>query len=158
MAEWLKEQWHMLTTSEVWGLWNDPQPIIDGITKESGVFDDGLLEVKMDSILNQLGDMFGPTFKRMINIDAMDANTGTFTKFTEKTNTYNEFGEITIASSSIPFVFPATKWGNSVFIDGGVVYSADLSSGVQRCREIVDDDSNITVDIVITHARKKDRF
>lgn len=34
-------------------------------------------------------------------------------------------------------------------MDGGTVYNTNLVSAVQRCREMVDDDSEITIDIII---------
>jgi hypothetical protein len=37
-------------------------------------------------------------------------------------------------------------------VDGGVVWNLNLASAVQRCREIVDDDSQITVDVVVCAA------
>ena len=35
-------------------------------------------------------------------------------------------------------------------MDGGTVWNTNLVSAVERCREIVDDDSNITLDVIVT--------
>jgi len=54
------------------------------------------------------------------------------------------------SSAAIPFVFPNEKWSDgSVVMDGGAVWNLNLVSAVQRCREQVDDDSQIYLDIVI---------
>jgi predicted acylesterase/phospholipase RssA len=130
MVEWLEEQWKALKTNEVWGLWKESFPIISGLTKETGIFEDEQLLIKLTWLLDTIGAKFGHDFKRMLNINATDANTGTFSRFTEKTNTFDDFAEISVASSSLPGIFPSTKWFDKVFIDGGVIYGADLSSAV----------------------------
>jgi hypothetical protein len=40
-------------------------------------------------------------------------------------------------------------------MDGGTVWNLNLVSAVQRCREIVDSDSDINLDIVSVHGGKK---
>lgn len=63
-----------------------------------------------------------------------------------------------LSSAAIPFVFPDQKWDNGQFvaIDGGSVWNTNLVSAVQRCRESVDSDSQITVDIVVCFAHDID--
>ena len=97
-------------------------------------------------------------FNRMVYIDAQDAITGSIIPFSEKTTPYDQFSDVVLASSSIPGVFPATVYpdarapsGKFVFIDGGVVWGAPLAGAINRCKEIVDEESKITVDILITH-------
>jgi len=34
-------------------------------------------------------------------------------------------------------------------MDGGTVWNTNLVSAVERCREIVDDDSQITLDVIV---------
>jgi predicted acylesterase/phospholipase RssA len=66
----------------------------------------------------------------MFNIDATDANTGTFTHFTEQNTSWDQIVEAAMASSSIPGVFPSTKMNGKVYFDGGVIWTADFSSGI----------------------------
>ena len=40
MVDWLTEHWRTLHTKEVFHLWKKWDPIIHGITEETGVFDD----------------------------------------------------------------------------------------------------------------------
>lgn len=42
-------------------------------------------------------------------------------------------------------------------LDGGVLWGADLASAVERCREVVDSDSKISVDVLITHTGKMEK-
>jgi predicted acylesterase/phospholipase RssA len=152
MVEWLTDHWRSLHTKDVFHLWDKWDPIIHGIFKESGVFDDHPLSVLMNEILKDIGDKYGNSFKRMITIEAMDAISGSLIPFTEKTIDYLDFAKVVLSSASLPGVFPATKWGDWLFIDGGLVWGANVVSAVKRCREIVDSDDKISVDMLITHA------
>ena len=80
----------------------------------------------------------------------VDANTGAYVTFNETTK---DLSKAILSSSSIPFVFPSQPWeiegAKMVGIDGGTAWGTNLVSVVQRCRELVDSDSKITVDIVV---------
>jgi len=94
------------------------------------------------------------TFKRRMAVSAVDANTGSYNVYTE---TVSDPVKAVMSSSAIPFVFPSQEWTtpNKYFaIDGGSVWNLNLVSAVQRCREIVDDDSKITIDIITVHGGK----
>ena len=62
-----------------------------------------------------------------------------------------------ISSASIPFAFPHQLWNESgaedvVCMDGGTMYNENLVSAVTRCREQVEHDSQITIDIIVCSA------
>jgi hypothetical protein len=84
-----------------------------------------------------------------MEVASVDAITGAYHTFNE---TCEDPMKAIISSASIPFVFPNTKWEDLnprvVAMDGGSVWNTNLVSAVQRCREKVDDDSKITIDIV----------
>lgn len=61
----------------------------------------------------------------------------------------SEHARAFVASALIPGVFEPDHWDGKVLMDGGTVWNTNLVSAVQRCRETVDDDSEITVDIVV---------
>ena len=86
--------------------------------------------------------------KRKYAVSAVDVNTGTYVVFNESSNT--QYVKQVVSSSSIPFVFPHQNWPDLGYtlMDGGTVWNTNLVKAVQRCREQVDDDSKITVDIV----------
>ena len=56
-----------------------------------------------------------------------------------------------VSSAAIPFVFPDQIWdgGKTVAMDGGAVWNTNLVSAVKRCRETVEDDSQITLDVLV---------
>ena len=60
-----------------------------------------------------------------------------------------------ISSASIPGVFPHRVWPklgpngeDVVCMDGGAVGNTNLVSAIERCREQVDDDSEIILDVI----------
>jgi hypothetical protein len=155
LVDWLSTTWAALHTKEVFTLWPGLDPIGHGIFDETGVVDDAPLLVKLAAILKDIGDAHGHGFQRKINIDAMDAISGSLIPFTEADVPYDDFAKVAVASASLPGLFPARKFGDWLFIDGGVVWGADLARGVERCREVVSDDSKIIVDMLITHSSSK---
>jgi hypothetical protein len=156
LVEWLATAWASLHTKEVFTLWSGLDPIGKGIFEETGVVDDSPLMTYLNGVLKEIGDAHGHKFQRMINIDAMDAITGNLIPFTEKTVAFDDFAKVAVSSASLPGLFPARKYNDWLFIDGGVVWGADLARGVERCREKVSDDSKIIVDIMITHSSSKE--
>jgi len=55
----------------------------------------------------------------------------------------------TMCSSAMPAIFPYINFRNSSYIDGGSVLNLDVGGAVDFCREIVDDDSDIIVDVIL---------
>lgn len=57
-----------------------------------------------------------------------------------------------MTSAAIPFAFERIDWefdGQPLYgIDGGSAWNINIASAVNRCKEIVDDDSKITVDVI----------
>ena len=82
----------------------------------------------------------------------MDANSGNFESFTELDTNVDDMLHAVVGSSSIPLVFPPHKYfSGKVHVDGGTAYGVDVVSAVGRCREIVDDDSKIVLDVILCH-------
>lgn len=121
-----------------------PAGIITGLLKESGVFDTTPLHNYLQSVF----DAFGNIIRRKFVVSCADVNTGNYITFNE---TVSDPAKSVLSSSSIPFVFPHQVWKDEGYVcmDGGTVYNTNLVSAVQRCREMVDDDSEITIDIII---------
>ena len=54
------------------------------------------------------------------------------------------------SSASIPTVFPPYTWeGKGIFVDGSTATNINVEDAINQCREIVDDDSKIIVDILL---------
>jgi predicted acylesterase/phospholipase RssA len=55
-----------------------------------------------------------------------------------------------VSSASLPALFPHQVWSDGVVcMDGGTVWNTNLASAIQRCEEIVDDHSQITMDVLV---------
>jgi predicted acylesterase/phospholipase RssA len=63
-----------------------------------------------------------------------------------------------MSSAAIPFMFPNIQYPEQGYVnmDGGVAYGVNLASAVQRCREVIDDDSKITIDIIMCGSNTTD--
>lgn len=87
------------------------------------------------------------TFKRKLVVSSVDANSGNYIQWDEKSS---DPMKGVLSSAAIPFVFPDQDWdgGKTVAIDGGSAWNTNLVSSIKRCREQVDDDSQITIDVV----------
>ena len=100
-------------------------------------------------------DEFSSDIKRKIAIACVDAVSGAYVTFDESTK---QPVKAIVSSASIPFVFPHQVWPETgvVCMDGGSVWNTNIVSAIKRCREIVDDDSKIILDIVICDAAHVD--
>jgi predicted patatin/cPLA2 family phospholipase len=79
--------------------------------------------------------------------------------FDEKsTNTLEDLTSAIIASSSIPFVFPNRHFKGMTMMDGGTAWNDNLITAVNKCLEIVDDESQIIVDIILCTEVHKTSF
>ena len=68
----------------------------------------------------------------------------------DQTNTVIEdLAQSALSSGSIPAVFAPQHLNGYVFMDGGTVWNTNLNSAVQQCMEIVDDYSDIIVDVAV---------
>lgn len=107
-----------------------------GILTRSGAFDDSPLIGFLQKMLDEHPN--GP--QRKVVVSAVDVNTGTYVTFTEK-DPIDKMIMGVVSSASIPFIFPHRKIGNNVLMDGGTVWNTNLVSAVDRCLELVDDES-----------------
>lgn len=90
---------------------------------------------------------FGYEIKRKLTVSCVDVNDGSYHLFYENTT---DIVKAITSSASIPAIFPHQVWADGVVcMDGGTVWNTNLVSAIQRCREIVDDDSKIILDIIV---------
>lgn len=89
------------------------------------------------------------TIYKKVSFGATDWNSGTFHVFNE---TIYDPAKAVLSSGSIPLVFPQVKWQKEDYFmgDGGAMHTFNLVSAIQRCREVVDDDSKISLDVILT--------
>ena len=82
-------------------------------------------------------------------------NTGDFTVWNQDNTDISEIARAAITSSSIPAVFPPHHWEErGLFMDGGTVYNVNMTSAIEQCLEIVDDESKITIDLMVCHTSR----
>ena len=142
LVQFLSETWSSIVGSDVYKQWS-PLGIVTGILFESGVFDDTPLSNFLASVFEQ----FSYEIKRRIVVSCADVVSGNYITFNETTN---DPVKAIVSSASIPFVFPHQVWSEEVVcMDGGTVWNTNLASAIHRCEEIVDDHSQITMDVII---------
>lgn len=84
-------------------------------------------------------------------VGAVDANSGDYVTFSEQDSTYETFPDRVIASGSLPFIFPPKLIDNYTLMDGGVGWGVNLESVIDRCMEIVDNESEIILDVALCY-------
>lgn len=53
------------------------------------------------------------------------------------------------ASAIDPGFFPPVNMGNASLVDGSVIASVDIPGAVEKCREIVETDEDIILDVIM---------
>eukprot|EP01017_Pseudomicrothorax_dubius_P001444 TRINITY_DN0_c487_g1_i4.p1 TRINITY_DN0_c487_g1~~TRINITY_DN0_c487_g1_i4.p1 ORF type:complete len:202 (+),score=70.75 TRINITY_DN0_c487_g1_i4:2-607(+) len=61
-----------------------------------------------------------------------------------------DFFTTIVTSASMPMVFPHIQYDGKVLVDGGSMINLDVGGAVARCREIVDNDEDIIIDVILT--------
>ena len=133
MSEWLVNMWQTMVSSQVFEEW--PLGMVSGLFAESGVLNDDPL---LAFVTNVFEHSHGPE-KRFV-ASAVDVNTGSYVTFNESTP-FADLPTAVVSSSSIPFVFPHRHFDGRILMDGGTVWNTNMISAVNRCMEIVDDES-----------------
>jgi predicted acylesterase/phospholipase RssA len=91
--------------------------------------------------------------KRRFTIAATNVNDGTYTEFTQKNLDWHLLPNAAVASSSIPGFFPPYHWDDvGIFMDGMAVYNTNVEGAIRQCRDLVDDDSKVIVDVLICNS------
>jgi predicted acylesterase/phospholipase RssA len=122
--------------------------IVNGLMFKSGIYNNEPLLNLLTSAFKSLGSV-----KRKLVVASVDANTGRYVTFDE-TQPIEKLAFYTVASASIPFIFPHRNDGANVLVDASVVWNTNLGSAIEKCLEIVDDPSQIIMDIIICNSPK----
>lgn len=148
MSEWLSTEWNdNLRTHDVWKWW--PGGIIAGITKEQSLVDSTPLLEFLAGILGE----FTEGVKRYSMVGTVDANTAFYRRFHLDEIPKDQLLELgpkqIVSSASLPGLFLPTLLDGGVYVDGGTAMGLDAISAVEKCLELVDDESQITLDIIL---------
>jgi predicted acylesterase/phospholipase RssA len=80
-------------------------------------------------------------------------NTGQYITFDENTP-YEDIPTVILASASMPMIFPYVHYKGHNLMDGGAVWNTNIISAVDKCRELVDSDSQVILDVVLLYSPK----
>lgn len=121
---------------------------LDGLLFKAGMVDNSPLLAFLQNMIAPFDD-----FARRITVGTVDINDGTFHKFDQSNTEWPDMAKAAFSSASIPTVFPPYSWeGKGLFVDGSTATNINVEDAITQCRELVDDDSKITVDIFLCDA------
>lgn len=90
-------------------------------------------------------------------VGATDFETGEEIVFDFDDLNNEEYVDAVLASASVPVVFPPTKLQGRVLIDSlSTGWNVNMISAIQKCMEIVDEESKITLDIIVMYPVRVD--
>lgn len=142
-AEWIYGVWQALSTNDVFTSW--PGGILEGLFEQQGIFNNtNLIEFFKDKLSDK-------RIIKKISLGTTDMNTARYISYDyNETELTDQYVNHVIASTAMPLAFPALLDGGNTLLDGGVVWKMDVPGAIQRCLEIVDDESDIIMDIIMT--------
>jgi len=72
------------------------------------------------------------------------------TIFSQDNLDWKDAAKAAFASASIPTIFPPFIWDDGrIFMDGGTIRNVNTLSAIEQCKQLVDDESKITVDVMV---------
>ena len=148
-AQFLSDAWKNLRTHMVWKKW--PHELIDVLLTKQGAVDNSPLLTFLTDLISHFED-----YKRRIVIKSTEVNTGAITIFNNANTPFSDLPKAAVASASIAGVFPPFYWGDGrLFMDGGASSNINVISAIDQCLELVDDESKITIDVMICNAKEE---
>ena len=142
-SEFIYGLWASIPQYKAFGNWKGG--ILQGLFFKKGIFD---LSPGRKWVADNVGDL---TVKRKASFATVDANGATYKVWDyNATDTQpDDYLDSAFASSSIPAVFPHVTRDEYELVDGGVIWNIDIPSAIRRCKEIVDDEKDIIVDMIL---------
>jgi len=144
-AEKLSKLWATIEFKDVvaeYSYWN----IIRGFFDKRSFLDNTPFLKYITAQLQYLGNQI----YRKYTIGAVDAYTAK-TVIIDETVGVKEIPISVLASAAIPGLFPYSLYQNKTLIDGGTIDNVNIRGGISQCRQIVNDDSLITIDVIMTN-------
>lgn len=93
-------------------------------------------------------------FYRKITVSALNVNEGVIEYFTDENLAKDEFHKAAFSSTCIPGAFPNYHWEQpdgtfKNYSDNFMLTNVNTESVITRCLELVDDESKITIDVLL---------
>ena len=141
--DWMLSLWKQFGKRDIYRNWMLGP--LQGLFFKPGLWDN---TAEADYLQEKFKEFPDRELKRRININTVDFDTGAIYKYREDVD-FDVLPKAVRASTSMPFAFPHTYLDGHAFVDGGSVWNIDLSGAIKRCKEIVDNDKDIIVDVVM---------
>lgn len=122
-----------------WTFWE-----LEGIISHNSLYDTKPLR----KTLQDLGKKYAGSFKRKVSITMSDLNSGEFV-IADESVTPQKMLKYIEAAIAPPGFFPPVVENNSTYADGSVIASVDIPGVIEKCREIVDNDNDIILDVIM---------
>lgn len=119
--------------------------LVEGLTSKNGLYDTTPLK-------NLITKTFKCQWKRKVTLTVTNADLGdAYAVDLDQIATCAKAQQWILASSALPVFFPYQQIDGYSYVDGAVMQNLDVDSAIRRCKEIVADDSQITVDIIMAN-------
>ena len=146
-TEYLSNTWASMLNKQVYREWGDHHGIlglVPSCLENVSCFDDKYMLEFLQDELQQFKEV-----KRRFTVNAVDVNTGEYVSFNQTNLEFEEIPQAAVSSSSIPGVFPPQHFKGHLLMDGGTVWDIDAFSAVEQCLDIVDDVTDVIVDVLM---------
>ncbi len=139
MAQFMKNVWLNLNSSKsVFVDWNILGPAY-GLIFEPGMYNTAPLRKTLEGLVTT------PP-QRNVTVGSTNLNTGKFGNFNESLGM--DIIEAVMCSAAPPLFFPPQHFQNTIWADGGCICNLDVFSAIERCLDVVPDESQIIVDMI----------
>ena len=142
-ADFTLKYWNETATHDEFPSWD--YGIMEGLLMHGGLIP---IEPKVELMKERFK---GKTLQKKVSFETVDSISGKAVVYDYNATGWfdDDFIRTVYASMSIPFIFPPMLKDGRALIDGGSTWNVDISSAVRRCKEIVDDDKDIIVDVIL---------
>ena len=136
-----------MTSSSIYQDWPGFEPY-EAIYNRTGLFDSSPLYDTLEGFL----DAYNYTIHRNVMTGAVDVETGEFAVYDFDDLEPSEYSTGVVLSASVPFVFPYTHFKGRYLMDAlSCGWNVNMLSAIDKCRQKVDHDSKIIVDIIVMY-------
>lgn len=141
-VEKLSEFWAELNTDKVYTDWSLGIP--EGLLHRSGIYS----TAPFKETLENLAEDCAQGFRRKVSVGMTDLNSGEFVTAEENVNPKKMLKYLE-AAIAVPGLFPPVIEGNSTYVDGSMLISVDVQGAIEKCREMVNKDEDIILDVIM---------
>lgn len=142
-TEYLK--WYWFHVKKSYGTWPGFEPY-EALFKRPSLLNNAPLYANVEAEYKK----FGYKIRRNMLVTATDLESGQEMTFDFEHLKEEEYTNATVASTAIPVLFPWTELRGLKLVDGGTGgWNTNMIGGINKCLEIVDDESKIELDVIL---------